>query len=209
MTNDINRETPLWCANIEAHAPHSERNQFDGVNYCTGRPEQAYTPREALSDDEREAFATLLDDMHGEYVTEGGCDFQPWRNGWRPGDHATVNSDIVDPLIAALRRPVQGEPTPFNGKWVCGKCAREIARGDDDGQIPEHHRTCPKRAQGEPTEHYHLWTGNHLCRVGQGEPTDAQVKAAQDSLLSCIGWVRESYVRAALRAAFQEGENRG
>ena len=43
-------------------------------------------------------------------------------------------------------------PTPFNGKWVCGKCAREVAQGVDDGQIPEHHRTCHKRAQTEPTD---------------------------------------------------------
>ena len=37
-------------------------------------------------------------------------------------------------------------------KWICGKCAREVAQGVDDGQIPEHHRTCPKRAQTEPTD---------------------------------------------------------
>ena len=39
----------------------------------------------------------------------------------------------------------------MSDKWVCGKCAREVAQGVDDGQIPEHHRTCPKRAQTEPT----------------------------------------------------------
>lgn len=37
----------------------------------------------------------------------------------------------------------------------------------------------------------------------QGEPTDAQVLAAQSALLSDIGWVRYSYVRNALRAAAQ------
>lgn len=30
-------------------------------------------------------------------------------------------------------------------KWVCTKCAREAILGFDDGQIPEHFRTCPKR----------------------------------------------------------------
>ena len=40
----------------------------------------------------------------------------------------------------------------MSDKWMCGKCAREVAQGVDDGQIPEHHRTCPKRAQTEPTE---------------------------------------------------------
>lgn len=29
--------SPLWCHNQSAHAPHSERNRFDGINYCTGR----------------------------------------------------------------------------------------------------------------------------------------------------------------------------
>lgn len=29
--------------------------------------------------------------------------------------------------------------------WMCSKCAREAVRGYDDGQIPEHHRTCSKR----------------------------------------------------------------
>ncbi|QRI45025.1 hypothetical protein SEA_PHLOP_63 [Gordonia phage Phlop] len=30
-------------------------------------------------------------------------------------------------------------------KWTCGKCERAERLGEDDGQIPEHHRTCPKR----------------------------------------------------------------
>lgn len=44
------------------------------------------------------------------------------------------------------RDSVTDEPTPVQeaAKWICGKCAREIARGFDDGQIPEHHSTCPK-----------------------------------------------------------------
>lgn len=33
----------------------------------------------------REEFADLLDDIHGEYVTEGGCDFRGWSRGWRSG----------------------------------------------------------------------------------------------------------------------------
>lgn len=40
----------------------------------------------------------------------------------------------------------------MSDKWICGKCAREVAQGVDDGQIPEHHRTCHKRAQAEPTD---------------------------------------------------------
>lgn len=41
---------------------------------------------------------------------------------------------------------VKAGPTPLNGKWVCGKCARWLERGFDDGQIPNHHRTCPQHA---------------------------------------------------------------
>lgn len=75
-------------------------------------------------------------------------------------DHYTAKEakslalQLADALEAATRVPVQGEPTPINGKWVCGKCAREVAQGHDDGQFPEHHRTCPKRGsvQGEPND---------------------------------------------------------
>lgn len=79
---------------------------------------------------------------------------------------------------------VQGEPTAINGKWVCGKCAREVALGYDDGQMPEHHRTCPKRVQGELTERPSFDAfGEPRNRAAQelqaqGEPTDAQVEAA-------------------------------
>lgn len=55
----------------------------------------------------------------------------------------------------ALKR-IATEPLPedtlsagvrvMNGKWVCTKCAREAALGYDDGQLPEHFRTCPKAA---------------------------------------------------------------
>lgn len=55
-------------------------------------------------------------------------------------------------LVRRIRREAQTEPTPFNGKWICGKCAREVAQCAVDGQIPEHHRTCHKRAQIEPTD---------------------------------------------------------
>lgn len=41
-------------------------------------------------------------------------------------------------------RRVRSAPTPFNGRWVCGKCAREVANGFDDGEIPDHHWSCSK-----------------------------------------------------------------
>ncbi|QDB74649.1 hypothetical protein KNU54_gp67 [Gordonia phage VanDeWege] len=38
------------------------------------------------------------------------------------------------------KAPGSQDPT-----WTCGKCERAERLGEDDGQIPEHHRTCPKR----------------------------------------------------------------
>lgn len=29
--------SPRWCRNDDSHPPHSERNEFNGTNYCTGR----------------------------------------------------------------------------------------------------------------------------------------------------------------------------
>lgn len=52
-------------------------------------------------------------------------------------------------LTAEYAEPVSRLKSQDN-KWACGKCAREVARGGDDGQIPEHHRTCPKR-ESAPT----------------------------------------------------------
>ena len=79
------------------------------------------------------------------------CDqSQECREDLRQTSFLLTESDAK--VIDGFRRTAQTEPTPLNGKWVCGKCAREVAQGVDDGQIPEHHRTCPKRAQTEPTE---------------------------------------------------------
>lgn len=71
----------------------------------------------------------------------------------RQVDEARIRTLIDRAILHASERPDcqnEPEPTPINGKWVCGKCAREIAQGYDDGQIPEHHRTCPKRHEPEP-----------------------------------------------------------
>lgn len=54
------------------------------------------------------------------------------------------------------------EGTPTETKWVCGKCSREQARGHDDGQIPEHHRTCPKRTEAKQPED---WSTEELDKV--------------------------------------------
>lgn len=56
-------------------------------------------------EEQRIAFAEWLDDFHGNYVTEGGCDFHPWRYqnttyGTPPGPAAS----IVDPILERARR---------------------------------------------------------------------------------------------------------
>lgn len=72
-------------------------------------------------------------------------------------------SDDAEPPVNVPDLPVEEHSAPANvtqsaefdreaQKWVCSKCAREIARGHDDGQIPEHHRTCLKRHSGTPAE---------------------------------------------------------
>lgn len=74
----------------------------------------------ASTDDEREALATALDDVHDECVTEGGCDFRGWITPWRPGETPRVNGAAVDPILAALRRRSDGEGEPsdeYDEEW--------------------------------------------------------------------------------------------
>lgn len=66
-----------------------------------------------------------------------------------------VNPNGLDALAAGERGMASAVLTiladtdePKAG-WVFGKCAREATRGYDDGQIPEHHRTCPKRTEAK------------------------------------------------------------
>lgn len=54
------------------------------------------------------------------------------------------DSDFDIATSRPLASPLADTDEPKAG-WVCSKCAREAVRGYDDGQIPEHHRTCPKR----------------------------------------------------------------
>lgn len=126
-----------------------------GMVFIVSKADGAYVGRIAwcdgsqeCRDDLRQAGASMLTEDQAEAV-----------------DAALRRPEVPEPSVlptffapkprSTTNRPVsepQGEPTPINGKWVCGKCAREVLLGHDDGQIPEHHRTCPKRAQGEPTD---------------------------------------------------------
>lgn len=42
------------------------------------------------------------------------------------------------------------KPEAPKREWICGKCARAVKLGHDDGQIPNHHHTC---SLWEPPEH--------------------------------------------------------
>lgn len=73
---------------------------------------------EPPTDDEREAFADLLDEVHDECVTEGGCEFRGWQQGWRPGD-APKPSAHVDRILAKWRNRGRG---PITDEIVDAAC---------------------------------------------------------------------------------------
>ena len=70
--------------------------------------------------------------------------------------------DAEETLAALRANGLLSEGAPTETKWVCGKCSREQARGHDDGQIPEHHRTCPKRTEAKQPED---WSTEELDKV--------------------------------------------
>lgn len=62
--------TPRWCGNDEPHPMHSERNEFGGVNYCTGYIAPGPMPE---PNDLRERIARVVADFlcpEGYEVTE-------------------------------------------------------------------------------------------------------------------------------------------
>lgn len=71
------------------------RGFWDGVQFA--HENLAYEPP---TDDEREALATVLDEIHDGCVTEGGCEFRGWQRGYQPGDPGKP-SRHVDALIAS------------------------------------------------------------------------------------------------------------
>ena len=86
----------------------------------------------------------------------------------------------------------------MSDKWICGKCAREVAQGVDDGQIPEHHRTCPKRAQTEPTDHVkeEIYGGETVCATCPRNSYGAQVAwehAHPDEREDMIAWLMRDH----------------
>ncbi|WP_136043313.1 MULTISPECIES: hypothetical protein [unclassified Microbacterium] len=98
----------------EAHTPTESSTEHQ--KHAQARRDETMTLiSHTPTDDEREALATLLDELHGPWVTEGGCDFRGWRYGWRPGDAPRVNVDVIDPILSALRRTEVPEPRPTGG----------------------------------------------------------------------------------------------
>lgn len=153
-----------------ATSPEHARKGADSLHVPNGY-QSVGTPH-APTDDEREALATALDAVHDDCVTEGGCEFRGWLRGWRTGDRAVVNTAVVDPILAALGRPVAPEP---QGESSFEPCAALC--GD---------RPCSPACAERGT---------------QGEPSDARVEAALQALGHARSAVTTPLMRAALRAA--------
>lgn len=67
--------------------------------------------------------------------------------GLRRFADGSINGFILGAEWQKAREAWGGPPTVLRGAavWGCGKCARERMLGHDDGEIPEHHRSCEKR----------------------------------------------------------------
>lgn len=137
------------------------------------------------TEDEREALARLFD---GHWMTPLGkcaCGWVHPQYGSRHLDPLYVRQHLADAVAAAgFRRPVSPEPS-----------------ADEDEIDPEICKGCDE------------YDPHALCMVAapepQAEPTDAQVRAAAESLAHSAGYVPEPMVRAALRAASSvQGESR-
>lgn len=98
MTNDES-----WIEAVNRALWHYDMGLLDvhGVAETLARkhPEPEITDEAALQE-EREALATLLDEVHDDCVTEGGCEFVGWQRGWRPFDRSEP-SRHVDAIIAS------------------------------------------------------------------------------------------------------------
>lgn len=56
----------LWCGNDEPHDSHTQRNQFGGTDYCSGRPDPAEVKR--ISDEMDRLAATATPTTHDDLL---------------------------------------------------------------------------------------------------------------------------------------------
>lgn len=87
---------------------------------------------------ERLEFAEFLDDLHDDYVTEGGCNFQPVVRGWRIGEIPRVSDTIVEPILRKLgRAPLgRGEISEVEICTWCNRRATGLASHSDGHTYP-------------------------------------------------------------------------
>lgn len=90
------------------------------------------------TEDERRDFAEFLDDLHGDYITEGGCDFRAVTYPWRVGEIPRVNERVVEPIFRKLgRAPLgRGEIKDVELCIWCTKRATGLASHNDGHVYP-------------------------------------------------------------------------
>ena len=131
-----------------------------------------------------EAFAEYL----GTEVYWCHRDYSAWAHGTMSLDDfwlARDDDEVIDSLIEIALESAGVAPQGPSA-WRCGKCDREAARGEDDGQIPEHHRTCARRDPSPDRENLIerlcevLRSGGweHSCRWIEKPENSAKVYAA-------------------------------
>ncbi|WP_406245831.1 hypothetical protein ACI7YT_12385 [Microbacterium sp. M] len=163
--------------------------------------EKAHAP----TDDEREALASLLDELHDPRVTEGGCEFRGWNYGWRPGDARRVNADVVDPILASHRRSEATEPQdePSDDERAVQECYDEdTLRMVFDALV----EVTGSEVTADDCIHGMQNAGilfRERVSETQGEPSDAQLQAAAEAFSLAPFSNDEDGVLAPLRAALR------
>lgn len=236
----------ILCAKELATSPEHVKipANFLHVGYMQDRGVTRGIPRTAtvkeslsvhrwMTDEEAEEYARAMAStgpLNAE-LEEAAAEYTRYNiGGMQPV--VTIGERVHDAFVSGAewtesKLRVQGEPTGKATRKVCEKCGVPF-------HLVQHDEGCEERAQGEPSEHFHIWS-ELPCKPGQcrmeprGEPSDAQVKAAARTL-NVNGWTCDegndepdnydqcedcqrccdALARAVLRAAAAEGgEHRG
>jgi len=121
-----NNVAPLWCANDDPHAAHQRRNDWNGFDYCTGRPAAALpsapTDVAALIGEAREAVAYL--DAFDSWRAKGSAATPA------PKVPALLAQKLVQQTIAELAAALESlSQTPGEQEWAY----RRTSDGQDIG----------------------------------------------------------------------------
>lgn len=125
-----------WCRNDAPHPEHYQHNQFNGRDYCSGRPEPIPTPPDQATDDERESLADeALWDFADELLDAWGIeDENP------PG----LTERFRDMFVARFRREAPAEPAVTAERDALAAVIEQVreARGN--------HPECDRRYEDDP-----------------------------------------------------------